>query len=104
MARGDLVNTPAERDDFCDQVRNALRLQPGERQLVAFVVHFAEARELSDVGGAEPADPHLDRGAAEQLVHRARCNHAPVIDHRDAVAQLLDLAEQVRVEKDRSAS
>jgi len=59
------------------------------------VVDVTEARELADVGGAEPADTHLDRGAAEELVHRARRDDAAVIDHSDAVTKLLHLAEQV---------
>src|SRR2546423_499363 len=41
----------------------------------------------------------LRRSAAQQLIHRARGDDAPVVDHGHAVANLFHLTEQVRVEK-----
>ena len=51
-----------------------------------------------EVGGADP-----DRALPEQVVEAAAREDAAVVDDRDAVADALDLGQQVRVQEDRRA-
>src|SRR4029077_10125754 len=52
----------------------------------------------------ETADADANRCAAEQLVHRPRRDHPAVVDDGHAVADLFDLAQEMRVEKHCGAS
>jgi hypothetical protein len=104
VPRHDLINLPAQRHDRRHQLRHTVWLEIRECQLVAFVVDVPEARKLAFLRVAEPGHAHLHRRSAQQLIHRARRDDAAVVDDSDAVAHLLHLAQQMRVEKHRSAA
>src|SRR5665213_178491 len=95
VSRRDLVDPGAQRDDRIHQLRHPLDVEVGERELVALDVEMPERSELRDISRFQPAGSDPNSGPAEQLIHGPGGDHAAVIDHRNAVAQLLDLAEKV---------
>ena len=104
VAGRDLEHLAAQSDDRCDQVGHAVWFEIAERQLITLIVDFAEAGELAHRGPIEPGHTNLDGRPAQQLVHGSRGDHATVVDDSHAIAYLLHLAQQVRVEEHRSAS
>ena len=70
--------------------------------MLALVVDGTECFELRQLP-VQAADPHANRRPAEEVLHGPRRDDAAVVDHSHAVADLLHLAQQVRVEEDRGA-
>src|SRR6266576_1649441 len=104
MSWCDFVDASTHRNNRRDELWHALRVEVRERYLIALVVDASVLRQAVLVGLCKPAHPHAHRCAAEELVHRSRRDDAPMVDHRHAVADLLDLAQQVRVEEHRRAA
>src|SRR5947209_11695032 len=98
----DAVDPYPEMDQLRDQLGDALGVDPLDDIAIAFFLGLAKAAHarpclLREVAEAQP---HAGRLATE-LVQRAVGNDAAAVNDGDMVADLLDLAEQVRVEEDR---
>src|SRR5207245_102177 len=102
-ATRDLVDPPAQRDDRGHQLGDALDVQLRERQVLALIVARTKGRQLALFAVVQSAHTHPHRSAAEQLIHSPRRDHPAVVDDGDAIAHLLDLAEEVGVEEHRGA-
>ena len=103
-ARADLVDLGAHRDERRDEVGTAVGVHRPDRQQVAVERRRPEPLDRRQVGRAEPGDPDLRLGLAEHVVELAAGDDPAVVDDRDAVADLLDLAQQVRVQEHRGAA
>src|SRR5438445_1151729 len=101
----DRVDAAALADDLRDELRHAFAGEAAERQPFALVLQVPEFAKLGPAAGGQSRHPDSDRAVLSQnLRHRSGRDHPAVVDHGEAVADLLDLGQQVRVEKHRGAA
>src|SRR5947199_395395 len=86
-------------DDMRDEVWDAVRVDAAHDEPIAVLVDRAERRELVLRAARKTRDAYAHSVAAQQLVERPLGDDLPAIDDRDAIADLLDLGEQVRIEE-----
>src|SRR5258708_26506450 len=98
------IDASAHPHDAFDRFGYARFVEVRECQVLALVIEVAEARQVVLVGLLESGHAHAHRRSMQKLVHRPCRDDAAVVDYRDAVAQLLDLTQEVRVEKDCAAA
>src|SRR5579864_6747118 len=100
MARLDGIDAAALPDDLADEIRNSLRRKSAKGQPLALVIDPAEACQSRTCGGLESGRPNPDRSVgAQDLGHAPGRDHPATVDDGDPIADLLDLAQQVRVQK-----
>src|ERR1700694_4036948 len=88
-----------------DQLRDAIGVEPTKGEPFPFVLQVSELAEPGPVGGGQSGHPDADRAVlAQDLRHGSGRDHPAVVYHREPVADLFDLAQQVRVEKDGGAA
>src|SRR6266545_617441 len=100
----DRVDAAAQSHDLGDELRHALGVDPANDEPLAVLVELPETREAVARRAIELHDAYPHRVAAEQLVEGALRDDLSTIDDRHPVADLLDLAQQVRVEEDGRAA
>src|SRR5205823_11556650 len=100
VARLDRVDAPALADDLGDQLRHTISGEAAERQPIALVLQGPERAEPGAAVHGQSRDPDPNRAfPSEDLCHRSRRDHPAMVNYGEAVADLFDLAQQVRVEK-----
>src|SRR5438105_7229861 len=101
----DRVDAAALAHDLRDELRHAFAGEAAERQPFALVLQVPEFAKPGAAAGGQSRHPDSDRAVLSQdLRHRSGRDHPAVVDHGEAVADLLDLGQQVRVEKHRGAA
>src|SRR3981081_3332462 len=98
MSRLDRVNAASEPHDLGDELGHTLGIDPAYDQPLAFVVELSEAGKGRLRGSIEAAGTYPHGVTAEELVERSLSDDAATIDDRDAVADLLPLAQETRGE------
>src|SRR5437773_1941583 len=104
MTRLDRVDPAAEPHDVGDELGHALGIDPAYDELVALVVELSEARKARLCCAIEVGHAYPHGVTAEELVEGALRDDPAAIDDGDAVADLLHLAQEVRVEEDGRAA
>src|SRR5437867_7173172 len=100
-ARSDLADLRAHRHELGDELGDVLRVHRPDREEVPRARGRAEALDRRQVGLAQAGQADQRLGLAEHVVELAAGDDPAVVDDRHAVADLLDLAQQVRVEEHR---
>src|ERR1700730_205165 len=90
-------------DDLVDDLGHTLGLQPAHGDPFPVVVQVAEGAEAAALPRVEAGHADPARLATEQVVQGAAGDHPAVVDHGHAVADHLDLGQQVRVQENGAA-
>src|SRR5919201_2717043 len=100
VSRLDGIDAAAQPDDLADQVRHPIRGHAAEGEPLALILERAVALQRRPSSRLEPGRSDSNRAISlENLRHRAGGNHPAVVDDRDAVTDLLDLGQEMRVEE-----
>src|SRR5262249_41094429 len=99
IARLDRIEPAAHAYYLLDHVRDTLAGQAAEDDPFAVVAQLAKRSQGCALPGIQAGDPEAASAAAEQLIERARRDHSSLVDHRDPVADHLDLGQQVGVQE-----
>src|SRR5438105_15525381 len=92
------MDVPAGADDRGDEVGHPVGLDAPDDDPVAVRGDFAERSDRVEAVEPGRADPHAVRG--DELQERADSGDPAEIDDRDAVADELRLAQEMRVQAD----
>src|SRR6267378_4167130 len=104
MSWFDRVDAAPEPHDLGDELGNTLGIYSAYDQPLAFVVELSETGKGRLRCSIEAAGAYPYGVTAKELVERPLRDDAAAIHDRDAVADLLDLAQQMRVEENGRAS
>src|SRR6266550_1532799 len=97
----DGIHARARGDDRADQLGDPLAFDAfDEDRAVGIVIELAEPGHCRARLARESGRAHTDGRGSEELGEIALCHHLAAIDDRDRITNLLDFAEQVRVEED----
>src|SRR5260370_9242387 len=105
VARLDSIYPAALANDLSDQLGYAIRSEAAECQPFALVFEVPEPTEAGAAGCRQPGRADANRPILSQdLRHPPFRDHLPAIYDREPVADLLNLTQQVGVEKHRGAA
>src|SRR5260370_20308778 len=105
VARLDSIYPAALANDLSDQLGYAIRSEAAECQPFALVFEVPEPTEAGAAGCRQPGHADANRPIlSHDLRHRPFRDHPAVIYDRAPVADLLNLPQQVGVEKHRGAA
>src|SRR5438132_9643340 len=105
MARLYGINPAALAHDLADKLGDAVLRKAAECQPLPLVFQIAVGAQRGTARRLQPGHPYADRSILSQdLRHRSAGDHAAMVDHRQPIADLFHLSEQMRIEEDGGAS
>src|SRR5438477_2585572 len=104
MARLHRVDATSALDDRADELRHALRRDRADDEPLTLVREVAERAQAIERAVLESRGAHADGVSGKEVAECSDLDDAALVDDRDAIADLFDLGQQMRVEEHRRAT